>query len=145
MVDRRKYCSGLCMVLVPYLFPSPLLRPKKSLKRFIRSKKTPKLLFSSVTFSLCFFFQSANHDADRRPLVYPSAREAGRQFVHKLELYFVSLHLISFDKVPGEEFENVFDLLLRYKDSHFICKQSRSDFFHSRFRSHTDPTEKVTD
>ena len=41
--------------------------------------------------------------------------EAGRKFVRKLELYFVSLHLISAEKLPG--------------DSHCIYKQARSDFF----------------
>ena len=30
--------------------------------------------------------------------------EAGRQFARKLELYFVNLHLISVEKVPGKEF-----------------------------------------
>ena len=30
--------------------------------------------------------------------------EAGRQFARKLELYFVSLHLISVGKVQGKEF-----------------------------------------
>ena len=61
---------SLCLVLIPYLFPGLFLGQsfRKISDFFSELQKTPKLLFSSVTLSL-YIFHSANHDADRRPLV----------------------------------------------------------------------------
>ena len=85
MVDRRKSCSGLCMVLVFYLLPGPLLRQKRVQMFPLKLVKHPNYC-SPVSRSRYMFFHSANHDADRHPLVVFSL--TGQLCLH-LCLYFV--------------------------------------------------------
>ena len=62
------------------------------------------LLFSVAPGQLCCRGRGEHHHAVQL-FTLKSSWEAGKQFVHKLGLYFVSLHLISVEKVPGKEFE----------------------------------------
>ena len=55
-VDRRKSCSGLCTVLVLYLFPGPLLRPKKSSNVFSEAiKDAQTTVLQCHVLVICFF------------------------------------------------------------------------------------------
>ena len=68
MVDKRKSCSGLCMVLVLY-FQALCLGQKKSSSVFSEAIKNLRTtVLQSHVLVICSF-HSANHDADRRPLV----------------------------------------------------------------------------
>ena len=88
------------------------------------------LLFS-VTPDLLYCRCVGEHRHAAQLFTSSQVREASRQFKCTLELglYVASLHLTSVERYQVKNLNRVFDLLLGYKDSHLICKQSRSDFF----------------